>query len=233
MCVSGQLITFGAHECSFGGFAAIAAALIKGEALLPGPSHHLSVVWQQAPSGQWANAVNSAGVGVWDEQSSCDRVHCQEVFMGWIIAAVTEKKKSRLLYFLKRVPGIIVAKCGLTKTLCFIIRGILPVSEIFVPSRGGGKWDKSRAKQMLIHTVCGAQPTESNTKLSVVWTAKFKKCCENAPEEQYLEQFLILLLSCHPQGLTLFFLFNGGYKPYVLYTDNIIFSFSTFFISRT
>lgn len=44
MCVSGQLITFGAHECSFGSFAAITAALIKGEALLPGPSHHLSVV---------------------------------------------------------------------------------------------------------------------------------------------------------------------------------------------
>lgn len=139
MYVSGQLITFGAHERSFGGFAAITAALIKGEALLPGPGHHLSVVWQQAPSGQRANAVNSAGVGVWDEQSSCDRVHRQEVFMGWIIAAVTEKKKSRLLYFLKRVPSVIVAKCGLTKTLCFIIRGIIPVSEIFVPSRGGNE----------------------------------------------------------------------------------------------
>lgn len=45
----------------------------------------------------------------------------------------------------------------------FIVVRILPVSEIFVPLR-----KEARQKHILIHTVCGEQPTESNTKLAVV-----------------------------------------------------------------
>lgn len=92
MCFPCQWITFGAHECSFSGFASVAAALVKGEALLARARHHLGVVRQQATSGQGADAVNSAGVGVWDEQRTRHRVHRQEIFMGWVVAAVTEKK---------------------------------------------------------------------------------------------------------------------------------------------
>lgn len=51
MCFPCQWITFGAHERSFRGFASVAAALVKGEALLARPRHHLGVVRQQATSG--------------------------------------------------------------------------------------------------------------------------------------------------------------------------------------
>lgn len=99
MCFPCRRITFGAHERRFRGFAAVAATLVKGEALLARPRHHLGVVRQQATSGPGAHAVNSAGVGVWDEQSTRHRVHRQEVFMGRVVAAVTEEKKSRFFFW--------------------------------------------------------------------------------------------------------------------------------------
>lgn len=138
-----QWITFGAHKCSFSGFAAITAAFIKGQALLPCPSHHLSIVWQQSASGQRANTVNSAGVGVWDEQSPSYWVHCQEVLMGRVITAVTETKVMIIMwpawFSIFTEEGFKYYCCwNMNKkktTFCFIIVRILPVSEIFVPSR--------------------------------------------------------------------------------------------------
>lgn len=38
------VITFGAHQRSFSGFSTITAAFVEGQALLAGPSHHLSIV---------------------------------------------------------------------------------------------------------------------------------------------------------------------------------------------
>lgn len=47
-----QCFTFRTHKCSFSGFASITATFIKGQALLPCPSHHLGIVRQQTAAGQ-------------------------------------------------------------------------------------------------------------------------------------------------------------------------------------
>lgn len=44
------VITFGAHQRSFGGFSTITATFVEGQALLASPSHHLSIVRQQTAS---------------------------------------------------------------------------------------------------------------------------------------------------------------------------------------
>ena len=94
-----QLLTFGAHECCLSGFAAITAAFIKGQTLLSRPSHHLCVVREQAASRQRANAVDSAGVGVGDEQSPRDWIHSQEVLMSRVVTADGKKKTDMVKVF--------------------------------------------------------------------------------------------------------------------------------------
>ncbi|KAG7255307.1 hypothetical protein CRUP_020193 [Coryphaenoides rupestris] len=67
--------TFGSSERGFGGFPTVATVvLVEGEAVLPGPGHHLGVGLQLLGPSQDLGPVDPPGVGVGHEELARDRV---------------------------------------------------------------------------------------------------------------------------------------------------------------
>lgn len=76
---------------------------------------------------------------------------------------------------------------------------------------------------MLIHRICGKQPTESNTYSNRLWCEQQNlNMGKNTPEKP--EQCRIQLQTCHPQCLTSFLCSRENVMLYVLFTATILLS---------
>lgn len=87
-------LTSGAHQSGLHSFASIPTpCLVKGHTLFTCACHHLSVIHEWADTTQWTHAVDLSGVGVWQEQSSRDWIHCQVVLMARAVAMEIRETK--------------------------------------------------------------------------------------------------------------------------------------------
>jgi len=81
--------TFGSGEKGLRGFAAVAAVvLVEGQAVLPGPRHHLGVGLQLLGAGQGLGSVDPPGVRVRHVQLSAHRIGRQVIPVCRVVTAL-------------------------------------------------------------------------------------------------------------------------------------------------